>query len=262
MPEMTSYRHGTPSWVDVSSTDLDETKAFYQGLFGWDALDFGPEAGNYGFFLKDGRDVAGFGPTMGGAPPAWSTYIKVDDVDAAAAKIPDAGGTVVAGPMDLPNDAGRMVYITDSAGAFYGLYQPRQHIGSALVNEEGAFLWNELVSTDLVKSLAFLNTVVGNDSEEMASSGGNYFLIKADGRLVAGAMPMSADWPAGTPSHWATYFMTDDVDGKAERAKSLGGSVIAEPNDMPGVGRMAVLLDSTGAIFSIMKPETVDDPNL
>ncbi len=261
MPEMTSYRHGTPNWVDVSSPNLDQTKTFYKGLFNWDALDFGPEAGNYGFFLKNGKDVAGFGPTQGGAPPAWSTYIKVDDVDTAAAKVPAAGGAVIAGPMDLPNESGRMVSITDSAGAFYCLYQPRNHIGSSLTNEEGTFVWNELVSSDLSKSLAFLKTVVGDDNEVMEGSGGSYFLIKAAGRTVAGAMPLGDSWPAGTPSHWATYFMVDDVDGKAATATTLGASIVAQPFDMPGVGRVAVIADPAGAIFSLIKLNQVDDPN-
>jgi uncharacterized protein len=263
MAAVSSYRHGTPNWVDVSSTDLAKTKAFYKGLFGWDALDFGADAGNYGFFLKDGKDVAGFGPTMGGAPPARSTFIKVDDVDAVAAKIPENGGTVLAGPFDLPNESGRMAYIVDPAGAYYGVYQPKQHKGAALANEEGAFVWNELCSRDIAGSLAFLTAVVGNECVEMEGSDGHYFLIKAGGRTVAGAMPMGDMFPKEVPSHWATYIMTDLVDEKAAMVQSLGGSVVVPPSDMPNVGYFAVLSDCCGATFSIIRisADRVDDPN-
>lgn len=47
MPEKTSYAHGTPSWVDLGTTDLADAKRFYGALFGWEFDDRGPEAGNY-----------------------------------------------------------------------------------------------------------------------------------------------------------------------------------------------------------------------
>ena len=53
MAEFTSYAHGTPCWVDVTSPDLDGSIAFYQGLFGWEAeRDPRPEAGGYTMFKK------------------------------------------------------------------------------------------------------------------------------------------------------------------------------------------------------------------
>ena len=43
MPEFTSYAHGTPCWVDVTSPELDKSIEFYKGLFGWEAEATQPE---------------------------------------------------------------------------------------------------------------------------------------------------------------------------------------------------------------------------
>ncbi len=261
MPEMTSYRHGTPNWVDVSSTDLSKTTAFYSALFGWTALELGPDTGGYGFFQKNGKNVAGFAPTMQPeVPPSWSTYIAVTDVDAASTAAATSGGMVVAGPMDLPNDSGRMVLVVDPAGAFFGMHQAGPtHAGASLVNEENTVVWNELMSRDLAKSLAFLQAVVGDESEAIDPEA-SYFMIKAGGRNVGGAMAMGADFPAEVPSHWQTYFLVSDADAIAERTAALGGSVVVPPTDMP-VGRFAILTDPVGASFAVIRSEQVDDPN-
>src|SRR5687768_4862985 len=109
MAEFTSYAHGTPCWVDVTSPDLDSSVKFYTGLFGWDAeQDPNPAAGGYTMFRKNGKYVAaGSPPQQEGMPSYWTTYLASDDVDDTAAKIGDAGGTVMAGPFDV-FESGRM----------------------------------------------------------------------------------------------------------------------------------------------------------
>ena len=42
MPERTSYEPGTPSWVDLGTSDLDASRDFYGELFGWTADEAGP----------------------------------------------------------------------------------------------------------------------------------------------------------------------------------------------------------------------------
>ena len=49
-----------------------------------------------------------------------------------------------------------------------------------------------------------------------------------------------------------TYFAVEDVDLTVTRGAELGSHVIAPAFDVPGIGRMAVLMDPAGAAFSIM----------
>ena len=99
MPERTEYAPGVPSWIDIG-TDVEGAKQFYGSLFGWSAQDAGPpeETGGYGFFLKDGKMVAGYGPQQNPGPPVWATYISVADADETAKKVEQAGGNVILAP--------------------------------------------------------------------------------------------------------------------------------------------------------------------
>ena len=101
MPEMTRYENGVPSWVDMGVHDLGTASRFYAELFGWDVQDLGEEAGHYSIASKDGKQVAALSPAQDPGPPRWTTYVNVDDVDAAAKNVEAAGGTVVVPPMDV-----------------------------------------------------------------------------------------------------------------------------------------------------------------
>ena len=154
MVEMSTYEPGIPSWVDVSSRDLPATIAFFTALFGWETFE-PPGGGGYTMFLQSGKLVCAAGPAMDpNAPEAWSTYVNVVDADATAAKVKDAGGTVLAGPFDVMT-AGRMAVFMDDGGAALSVWQPGDHKGAQLVNEPVSLTWNELASSDIEKSKAF-----------------------------------------------------------------------------------------------------------
>ncbi|MDX1450515.1 MAG: VOC family protein, partial [Acidimicrobiia bacterium] len=101
MPEFTSYPHGSPSWVDLSTTDTVAATTFYSALFGWTATEEPSDQGPpYTMFHKNGKVVAGASPISEdeqqmGMPPHWNTWVNVDDLNEVAARVPAAGGTVV-----------------------------------------------------------------------------------------------------------------------------------------------------------------------
>lgn len=57
----------------------------------------------------------------------------------------------------------------------------------------------------------------------------------------------------GIPPHWGIYFAVDDCDGTVAKARGLGATVMAEPMDVDGVGRMAAMTDPQGAAFSVLQ---------
>jgi predicted enzyme related to lactoylglutathione lyase len=259
---MTSYRHGVPSWVDVSAPDVDASLSFYAAVFGWTATpDMGPDAGGYRLFLLDGQPVAGIGPLHEGQP-SWTTYINVDDIDAVASQVAALGGTLVVAPMDLPNDSGRMAFALDPAGGFFGLHQAGpNHIGAAVVNEPGSVTWNELVVRDVATATVFYDALLGwtttpMNPDEMAG----YLLVNVAGRAVAGVLTMGPDFPPETPTSWTTYFAVADLDNTVQRCTAAGGGVVVPGFDTP-VGQMAVLHDPAGAVFAIGQFTAIDDPN-
>jgi predicted enzyme related to lactoylglutathione lyase len=248
MPEMTRYENGVPSWVDIGTHDLSAGVRFYCDLFGWDGQDMGGEAGHYTIVTKDGKQVAAISPAQDPGPPRWTTYVNVDDVDGAAAKVEPAGGKVIVAPMDVMA-AGRMAIFTDSTGAFIAAWQPGEHLGAQLVNEPGTFVWSELSSSDAAKSKAFYSAVFGwgwGGADE-------YPEAQVGGRTIAGLMPRSPDLAAGVPDNWLVYFGTADLDADVAKATGLGATVIAGPAEIPGTGRFAVLTDPQAATFALFQ---------
>jgi predicted enzyme related to lactoylglutathione lyase len=254
MPTRTSYTQGTPNWVDLQTSDQDAAKAFYAGLFGWSYDDQPmPQGPVYSMAMLGAHPVAAIAPqspelAAAGAPPMWNTYLATDSVDDAVARVEAAGGKVAMAPFDVM-DAGRMAFVMDPAGAAVALWQANQHIGAALVNEPGTVIWNELITTD-PGVVAFYTNVLGLTTSTMDMGAGEYTLFEVDGQMVGGT---TAPQMPGVPNHWHVYFAVADADATVAKATELGGAVMAEPFDTP-VGRMAVVSDPQGAVFSIMKP--------
>jgi uncharacterized protein len=256
MPVRTSYAQGTPNWVDLQTSDQAAAKQFYSGLFGW-TYDDQPmgEGAVYSMAELGGEHVAAIAPqspelAAAGAPPMWNTYIAVDSVDDAIAKVGAAGGQVAMPPFDVM-DAGRMAFVLDPSGAAVALWQANQHIGATLVNETGTLTWNELITTDPAAA-KFYEQVLGVTTSTMDMGTGEYTLFHVADQMVGGSTPPPME---GVPNHWHVYFAVDDADATAAKAAELGGSAVVAPFDTP-VGRMAVLADPQGAVFSVLKPAT------
>lgn len=257
MSERTSYEPGTPCWIDLGTPDQDAAASFYGSLFGWSVEEDenAEETGGYRVAMLRGKAIGGVMKLMEeGQPPAWSSYVCVEDVDATAAKAKEAGGTVMFEPMSVL-DYGRMAFVADPTGAVLGLWQPGKNVGAGLVNEPGALSWNELNTRDVSAAKDFYSAVFGWEyvAEDMGEAG-TYTTILRDGNRVGGILDMTERGvPEGVPAHWQVYFAVDNTDTTVEQAKAGGGSVMVEPFDVPA-GRLAILADPFGASFAVIAP--------
>jgi uncharacterized protein len=273
MPERDGYMPGVPCWVDTSQPDPEAATAFYSGLFGWDFKDAMPPDSDGKYFIASlgGGAVAAVGsqPEGGSSMATWNTYVWVDDADATAAKVRDAGGRVMADPFDV-FDAGRMAVFSDPEGAAFCVWQAMRHKGAQVVNEPGSLNFNGLNTRNVEGAQSFYGSLFG--WEALGLDGGvqmwrlpgyGAFLEKSDPGLrermagsgapagfedvVATLNPIADDQP-DTPPHWSVTFAVDDADATAAKATELGGQVIVAPFDAPWV-RMAVIGDPWGATF-------------
>lgn len=251
MPEFDSYPPGVPCWVDLATSDLDGAETFYGELLGWSVTDLGPDAGGYRMAFKDGKQVAGLSNVMSpDQPPAWSTYIGVEDAEAVVAAATDAGASVLLPPMDVMT-AGRMAVLTDPTGAVFSLWQPGDHKGAQLANEVGSFSWNELNTRDTAAAEAFYTSLFGWTASTYEMGPFPYTEFKLGDRSVAGMLPMPPMIPAEVPAHWRVYFSVADTDAAVAFVGEAGGQVFAGPMDIPQ-GRFAVLADPQGASFAVI----------
>lgn len=252
-------KHGLFSWTDAAVPDQDAGKAFYSGLFGWGYVDVPVEGGGtYTLFTKDGKQVAGLSTLAPeqreqGVPPAWWSYVLVDDVDDVTSRVEGLGGTVVGGPFDVM-ESGRMSAIQDPTGAHLCLWQAGTRAGAEIFNEPGALTWNELYTRAVPEAVEFYSKLLGwgIDAQDMGGPE-PYNVITAGDRPNGGIMAIDPSWPGQVPPHWAVYFAVDDVDATADKAQELGGTVAVPPTDI-GVGRFAVIADDQGATFTVFKP--------
>ena len=116
----------------------------------------------------------------------------------------------------------------------------------------GAFIWYDLATTDTEAAARFYETVVGWTAEPVPAM--DYTLLKAGETRAAGLMNLPAHLrAAGVPPHWTGYVAVADVDASLQQAQAAGATLKFGPQDIPGVGRMAVVTDPHGAPFYLFK---------
>lgn len=251
----TPWPEGTPAWVDLMVPDRRRAQDFYGALFGWDFAEGAPETGYYTQASVDGRVVAGIGepqPGQPAPPPAWTTYIAVDDVDRVTEKAREAGAAVLMEPMDVM-EFGRMAVLADPTGAVFGLWQSGSHTGMRLANEPGSVTWNEVLTRDVDGAQDFYRTVFGYSYGDMSSEQMRYATMDLDGSSCAGIGDVPPGVSADVPAHWQTYFAVPDADAAAATVRSHGGQVLHEPMDTP-YGRMVIAAGPFGEVFGLMGP--------
>jgi predicted enzyme related to lactoylglutathione lyase len=117
----------------------------------------------------------------------------------------------------------------------------------------GKIHWNELMTSDPEKSKAFWSAVAGWTFEPMPMGEGMTYTIIKSGAEMRGGM-MKREPHMGPMDGWMMYVAVDDVDKAAKTTAAKGGKVLNGPFDVPGVGRIAIIADATGAAVGIMTP--------
>jgi predicted enzyme related to lactoylglutathione lyase len=120
--------------------------------------------------------------------------------------------------------------------------------------DQSPFIWHELVTADQPTSGAFFCQLLGWTRTAVdAGRFGTYTLFQKNGQDVAGMMNPTPD-AQGEGPHWHSYIAVENADECAQRALSLGGSVVLAPHEVPDVGRVCVVADPTGAIADLLQP--------
>jgi len=120
--------------------------------------------------------------------------------------------------------------------------------------KHGDFVWYELLTTNTEGATAFYKRVIGWDAADSELPGMAYTILTAGADRIGGLMALPDEARAeGAPPGWMGYIAVDDVDAYAKTAKEAGGSIRRVPDDIPGVGRFAVVADPHGAVFTLFQ---------
>lgn len=122
---------------------------------------------------------------------------------------------------------------------------PKRHTGD--------FCWVELCTKDAPAALSFYKTVFNwGQNDHNNGDHGTYHMLMLGEHEIAGAYQLTPELQQqGAYPCWNAYVKVADVDAVADKAKSLGGRVLNGPFDVVEHGRMAILQDPTGAVFSL-----------
>ena len=257
-------KHGDFIWYELLTSDADVAGDFYGKVIGWTSTVSGQPGMDYRFFSAgDGSDmhdgVGGYmaiTPDMaaGGAQPAWVGYIAVDDVDASATSIANAGGSVLMPAMDLAG-VGRMAMVADPQGVpFYimrGASDETSYSFAATEPQVGHCAWNELSTTNTAAAVDFYTRQFGwvQDGDMDMGPMGKYLFLRHGEGMIGAIMPKMPEMPV---SAWTYYFRVPDIDAAVATIEEHGGTIVQEPIEIPGGDYSMLGLDPQGAAFALV----------
>ncbi len=240
-------------WRDLVTENPDAVKPFYAALFGWEFEEGRALGAPYTLVKSGGQYIAGISKTRRPQPEQpvsqWLSFMSVADVDRAVETTRAAGGSLVAGPRDLPN-VGRGAVVLDPEGAPLGLLRSR--IGDPADSAAPAlnrFLWTEHLSRDPQASAGFYASLAGFEVRKIDFAGRPYWVL-VQGRERAALLrnPLAVDRPI-----WLAYVKVADPAASAARAAQLGGRVLLAPRADLRNGTLALIADPTGAVLALQK---------
>lgn len=242
--------YGRFVWHDLRSTDIEAAIDFFVGLFGWSVqvVDTDRGKGSYRVFHVNHRVMGGFVALQAdlGEVSHWLGYLAVENLDQVVAASDDAGGTQAVSATEIPQ-VGRIAVLRDPSG---GGFAPLQGISETEPQPErtghGEFCWNELHSPDQPGCAAYYSAVFGWRADERPMGPFDPYTVFGDceGDVAGLAGPHVASLPFPV---WIPYVRVTDLTRTADRVQQLGGSFWLLPQDIPGVGRVAIIADPSGA---------------
>jgi uncharacterized protein len=265
-----SYPPGVTSWVDLAQDDAEAASVFYGELFGWTFTEdpLPGSADRYLIARLDGLDVAGIlgTGTPGHGPSGWTTYIAVDDVQAAVARVEAGGGGVVTAASQA-GMGGRSASCMDPYGVAFSVWQAGDRPGAQAVNAPGAWNFSDLHATDPEASAAWYGEVFGWSVDDLGFGRmirrpgyGDHLAATSDPEIhqrqaAVSAPPGFADaigWMApvlpGEEPHWHVTFTVADRDDTAATVERLRGTVLSTSDT--DWTREVLVRDPHGAVFT------------
>jgi hypothetical protein len=119
------------------------------------------------------------------------------------------------------------------------------------------FVHVELNTPDPVKAKAFYSKLFQWELEEIPNSAvpaGTYTIIKVGTGTGGGIMQQVPGGPAG----WLAYVAVEDIHAATQKAKSLGGKIMKDVTEVPGMGWLSFIQDPTGSILGLWKPKSMN----
>lgn len=246
-----AYETNRFCWHGCISTDVDAAKTFYSAVMGWNVETMPMGDSDATMFAAGKNTLAHLSPpAMDGVPSHWSSFLRVDDVDASTKSAIDNGGQQIMPPTDIP--PGRFSVISTPSGAAMALFHEADPaVSHHLDTAPGQVHWVELHSKDIDTDISWLKNTFGFTTSEMEMPFGPYHILKSGDNPRGGVMTSQAP---EAPAHWLLWINVANVDDTMALVEKNKGSVLSPVMDVPEVGRMTVIQDPAGGVLGIITP--------
>lgn len=239
-------------WADLVTDDVPAARNFYAQLLGWRFRDLG----GYSIAYNDDRPLCGMfhrpRPAGSNAKPRWFGFISVSNVGRTEKAVTESGGKVLAPPKKMP-DRGEQAVFADPEGAMFGVVKSRGGDPEDFLADPGDWIWIQLMSRDARKAAEFYRKVAGYAVVENTSSNRiSDYVLTSDGFARATVRTMLNADQKVNPT-WLPFVRVKSIDESVARARQLGGKVLIEPKGGVLEGKVAVVLDPTGAAIGLVE---------
>lgn len=248
--------HGHFAWYELATVDVAAAKAFYTRVMGWGAQDAPASGRPYTLLTARGVPVSGLmglpeDAIRSGAKPSWVGYVGVNDVDAAAERIRQLGGTVYVPPTSVA-DISRFAVFADPQAARLALFKWLKR-GPGQTTEPGGpgrVGWHELLAADTEEAATFYAELFGwqKVSADGDADADFYQLFSAGEQIIGGMLTKPPTMPG---AFWLFYFNVGDIDAAVQRVKAGGGHILFGPIEVPGSNWIVQCADPQGAMFAL-----------
>ena len=244
---MASYTHGMFVWRELMTNDVDASLRFFTQLVGWRVEEKMMPNGAYYLLHAGEKQVGGLMKIPEGAemPSYWMSYVSVADVDGTMAKAQGLGAEPVWGPLDVPG-VGRMGTVVDPRGCPFSVIRSTDgDPAPSVAPVQGELCWEELRTPDPAMARRFYGEVFGWAAFPRKGSALEVFGF---GELPGEQAATLHAVKLGQRVGWDVFVAVDSVKDSVERTRQLSGMILSEKNELPGLGKYAVIADPTGAV--------------
>jgi len=115
-------------------------------------------------------------------------------------------------------------------------------------NKPGKIGWAELMTSDPQGAIQYYTGLFGWETEPFTAGATEYMMFKFEGVPFGGMLKTPTP---DIPTHWLNYVNVADIDAQIAKSAELGGKLCFGPEEIPSVGRIAVLQDPQGAVIGL-----------
>ena len=251
-PPTNQYFPGKFVWRNLFTNDVESAVNFYRGMFGWESRRFGGGRNAYMLLTTRGLSVAGIIQLQNqdNSENQWVSFISVDDVDSVNNHVMKNGGKVLVSPR-LFEQHGQVAIFADPEGAAFGVINSSSGDPRDMLPEVGQFIWADLLAKQPKAQIEFYKGIADYTIEQNQSSiVDNDFFLRTRNVPRAGVLEVPA---TDILPNWLPYVRVNNIVDSIVKTTQLGGTVILEPSMEIYNGKLAVILDPTGAAIGIIE---------